>query len=54
MVAENADEAHIEHAIGFIQNDGFHVIQLNRAALHMIKQAPRRRNQDINAARKLL
>ena len=42
-------EAHIEHAIGFIQYEILDAIQLTRALLQMIKQPTGRRHHDIHA-----
>ena len=45
-----ADEAHIEHAIGFIKHQDFHPVELHGVLLGQIHQPPRRSHQHISAA----
>ena len=42
------NEAHIEHPVGFVDNEDFHICQQHLAALEMIKQAAGRGNQHID------
>ena len=43
------DEAHVEHAVGFIQHQNFHLRQIHRLLIRMIEQTPRCRHQNIHA-----
>ena len=42
-------EAHVEHAIGFIEHDHAHLVEPQRAALEVIHDAPRRADDDLRA-----
>ena len=44
------DKAHIEHAVGFIQHQRLHLRQADGALVHMIEQAARSGDDDIDAA----
>ena len=44
------DEAHVEHAIGFIQNEDLHGAKVHGAASHVVHQAAGRGHDDIDAA----
>lgn len=41
------DEAHVEHAVGLVEHDGLDVVELDGAALHVVAQAARRRDDDL-------
>jgi hypothetical protein len=41
------DEAHVEHAVGFVQHQNFNAVQAQSILLHKIEQAARRGDQDI-------
>ena len=43
------DEAHIEHAVGLVENETFNVVQAERIALDQIEQPAGRGDQDIDA-----
>ena len=43
------DEAHIEHAVGLVENETFNVVQAERIALDEIEQPAGRGDQDIDA-----
>ena len=43
------DEAHVEHAVGFIEHQDLDPIETQRMALHEIEQAARSRNQHVDA-----
>jgi len=43
------DEAHVEHAVGFVQHQHLHLAQVQHALLHQIKQATRGGHQNIHA-----
>ncbi len=47
-------EAHVEHAVGFVQHQHAHLRQVHAALLHVIEQAARRGNEDLHAAAQLL
>ena len=45
------NEAHVEHAIGFVEHEDFEVRQIDGALLlHVVEQAARRGDDDIDAA----
>ena len=48
------DEAHIEHAVGFVDDEDLDAGEEKFAAFEMIEQAARRRDQDVGAAVELL
>ena len=43
------NKTHIEHAVGFIQHENFHVRQIHRLLIGVIQQAARCRHQNIHA-----
>ena len=47
------DEAHVEHAVGFVDDEKLDAGEQQPAALGMIEQAARRRDQHVDAARQL-
>ena len=44
------DEAHVEHAVGFVEHENLHRRQIQGFLADMIEQTPRRGHQDIDAA----
>ena len=48
------DEAHVHHLVGFIENEDFRVLDGEAALIDEVEQAPRRRNDDVDAARQRL
>ena len=48
------DEAHVEHAVGLVDDEDLHAHQHDAAALEMIEQPPGRGDQDVDAAVELL
>ncbi len=42
------DEAHIEHAVGFVEHERFDRVEPHRVALHQIEQAAWRRHQHVD------
>ena len=44
-----ADEAHVEHAVGFVEHQNFDAGQVHRLLAEMVEQAARRRHQNIDA-----
>ncbi len=44
------DEAHPQHFVGFVEHDGLQRAEFQRAAAHVIHQAPRRADDDVHAA----
>ena len=42
-------KAHVEHAVGFVQHQNLHLRQIDGFLLHVIKQPPRRGNEDFHA-----
>ena len=47
--ADIADEAHVQHAIGFVENEDFDVAETQRVALNEIEQAAGRGHQHFDA-----
>ncbi|VUD75088.1 hypothetical protein MET9862_05728 [Methylobacterium symbioticum] len=47
------DEAHVEHAVGLVDDEELDAGQQQLAALEMVEQAPRRRDQHVGAAGQL-
>jgi hypothetical protein len=45
------DEAHVEHAIGFVEDQHLDVLEHGLAGLQVVEQAARRRDQDVRAVR---
>src|SRR5262249_4536264 len=43
------DEAHVEHAVGLVENEDLDAIEVHGPALHEVEKAPRGRDQDIDA-----
>ena len=48
------DEAHVQHAVGFVQHQGVHGVQLDATGLQVIQQAARGGDQHVDAARQRL
>jgi hypothetical protein len=49
-----ADEAHVEHAVGFVEDQDFDFRQVDGALFHVVQQAARRGDQDVDAMLELL
>ena len=49
--ADVLDEAHVEHAIGFVEDEERHAAELHVAALDQVEQAAGRGDQDVDATR---
>ena len=47
--ANVVDKAHIEHPVGFIEHEKFHLTETQRIALHEVEQAPGRGDEDVDA-----
>ena len=47
--ADVVDEAHVEHAVGFVEHEKLDVAETQRIALHEIEQPARRGDQDVDA-----
>ena len=45
------DEAHVEHAVGLVDDEEFDAVEQQTSALEMVEQAARRGDQHIHAAR---
>ncbi len=43
------DEAHVEHAVGFVKHENFHIAQRNITLVHQVEQTTRGSGQDIAA-----
>src|SRR5450830_1523067 len=43
------DKAHVEHAVGFVQHEDFHVGQIDAALAAQVEQATRAGDEDVNA-----
>ena len=52
--ADVADEAHVEHAIGFVEHEEGDAAELHVAALDQVEQTAGRGDQDVDAARQRL
>ena len=48
-----ADEAHVEHAVGFVEHEDLDVREVDGALAVMVEQAARRRDEDVDAALQL-
>ena len=49
-LADIADEAHVEHAVGLIQHENFNGREIHRLLLHVVKQTPGCRHQNVYPA----
>ncbi len=49
--ADRRDEAHVQHMVRFVQHDLGGLAQADNAGRHVIQQAARRRNDDVDPAR---
>jgi hypothetical protein len=54
MRSTSGNEAHVEHAVGFVDDEDVDLAQHQLAALEVIEQAARRGNQNVDAAIELL
>ena len=45
------DEAHVEHAVGFVEHEHLQLRQVNTAAFQVVEQTARRSNQDFRVLR---
>src|SRR5690606_22102881 len=52
-LADVADKAHVEHAIGFVEDEDFQVLELDRVLLVQVKQTARRGNKNVDALAQL-
>jgi hypothetical protein len=52
--ADVVDEAHVEHAVGFVQHQDLDVAQVDGLLLHVVEQPARRRDDDVHAAAQVL
>ena len=48
------DEAHVEHAVGFVEDEDLDVREVERALAVVVEQAPRRGDEDVDAAAQLV
>ena len=48
--ADVVDEAHVEHAVGFVEHEDLDAVEPHRAHLHEIEQPARGRHQHVDAA----
>ena len=44
------DEAHVEHPIGFVEDEHLDLVELDRALLHVVEQTPGGSDDDLHAA----
>jgi hypothetical protein len=47
--ANVVDKAHIEHPVGFIEHEKFHVAETQRVARHEVEQAPGRGDEHVDS-----
>ena len=48
-LADVVDEAHIEHPVGFIEHEKFHLAETQRVARHEVEQPPGRGDEHVDA-----
>ena len=48
--ADVVDEAHVEHAVGFVEHEDFDAVEADGTVLHEVEQASGCRDQDVDAA----
>jgi hypothetical protein len=48
--ADVVDEAHVEHAVGLVEDEDLDLAQVDRLLLHVVEQAPGRGDEDVDAA----
>ena len=49
-VLDVVDEAHVEHAVGFVEHQHFELREINLAGFHVVDQAARRGHEDLRIA----
>ena len=49
-LAHGRPEAHVEHAVGFVEHEHFHAAQARGALVHKVHQAARRGDEHVDAA----
>jgi hypothetical protein len=52
--ADVVDEAHVQHAVGFVQHEDLDVTQVDGLLLHVIEQPARRGDDDVHAVAQVL
>ncbi len=52
-LADVADKAHVEHAVGFVEDENFQLRQIDIALTNMIEQSPGCGDEDVDAAAQL-
>ena len=45
--ADIADKAHIQHTVGLVEDDGVHIVEPDRPAVHVVSQASRRGDDNL-------
>ena len=48
------DEAHVEHAVGFVEHEDLDMREVERALAVVVEQAPGRGDEDVDAAPQLV
>ena len=48
-LADVVDEAHVEHAVGFVEHEELDLAELQAVAAHEVEQAAGRGDQDVDA-----
>ena len=43
------DEAHVKHAVGFVEHEDLHLTEVEHALLQQVEQTARCRHQDVDA-----
>ena len=51
-VLDVGDEAHVEHAVGFVDDEDFHADQQQRTAVEQVEEAPRGGDHDVDRLRR--
>jgi hypothetical protein len=49
-VSDRGQEAHVQHLIRFVERYHFNIVEAKHAGFHVVHQAARGRNEEINAA----
>ena len=49
-LAHGRPEAHVEHAVGFVEHEHFHAAQMRGTLVHKVDQAARRGDEHVDAA----
>src|SRR4029078_3957512 len=51
---EIVDESHVEHLVGFVENERLHAAKIDEPLIHQVEQPTRRSHQNVTAALKCI